>query len=186
MSAVLPAECCTDLPRLTSMGAIAVCESLRELHSFQAVIKWPNDVLVSGRKIAGILVELCGPAILGVGLNVNQCDSDFPPETRLPPTSAKMETGAATDRVFLAARVLAKLDRMATAGEGADDFWRRWERLAERIEGDVTVATNTGDVRGDLVDFRPDRGLTLRTADGTTRHLPAHAVLRVESKRRES
>jgi BirA family biotin operon repressor/biotin-[acetyl-CoA-carboxylase] ligase len=59
-------------PMLTALAAVAVCETIREVSGLQAQIKWPNDVLINGSKVCGILIEQANGTVIGIGLNVNQ------------------------------------------------------------------------------------------------------------------
>jgi BirA family biotin operon repressor/biotin-[acetyl-CoA-carboxylase] ligase len=96
------------LPGLTLVGAQAVIDAL----PVTAAIKHPNDVLVGGRKIAGILGEARdGRVVLGIGINVNVPEELLPRETVTPPTSLLVETGEEHDRGLLLAGVLGALER---------------------------------------------------------------------------
>jgi BirA family biotin operon repressor/biotin-[acetyl-CoA-carboxylase] ligase len=96
------------LPGLTLVGAHAVIDAL----PVAAEIKHPNDVLVGGRKVCGILGEARdGRVVLGVGINVNVPAELLPRETVTPPTSLLVETGERHDRGALLARVLEALER---------------------------------------------------------------------------
>lgn len=85
------------VPSITIATAVAICRCLKEEYSIDAVIKWPNDVLLNGRKIAGILSETViningnTLAIIGIGLNVNQVSTDFPDEIKELATSLNIE-----------------------------------------------------------------------------------------------
>lgn len=97
---------------LSLVGGLAVAEVVEEALGAPAGLKWPNDVLVSGRKLAGILAEsVSGAVALGVGLNVNQAEGDLPPDARTPPASMRTVDGVARDRAPLLAALLASLER---------------------------------------------------------------------------
>lgn len=105
------------LPLLTG---VAVARALREMAGVDAGLKWPNDVLAGGAKLAGILAEQGGEAIVvGVGLNVAATRDELPPPGpgALPPTSLAV-LGGRTDRETLLAAILAELE----------DWYRRWTR----------------------------------------------------------
>lgn len=105
----VPAE---RLPELSVLAAEAVAEAVRELTALAAGVKEPNDVLVGGRKVAGVLGEASeGRVVLGIGINVAQSAAELPPETRLPATSLALETAAEVDRGELLAAVLERLER---------------------------------------------------------------------------
>lgn len=98
-----PAE---RLPELTVLAAEAVAEAVG------GRVKEPNDVLLGGRKVAGVLGEASeGRVVLGIGVNANQTAGQLPPETRLPATSLRLERGAPVDRAELLAAILAPLER---------------------------------------------------------------------------
>ena len=96
------------LPELTVLAAQAVAEAIGP----GAEVKEPNDVLLGGRKVAGVLGEASeGRVVLGIGVNANQTPEELPEETRLPPTSLRIERGAPVDRAELLAAILAALER---------------------------------------------------------------------------
>ena len=112
-----PAISIEDSPRLTSWAAQAVADSLRTGYEVDATVKSPNDVVVCGRKIAGVLAEMRAEprsrhlAIVGIGINVNQGAEDFPGELRARATSLTAVVGKTQDRTILARAVLQHLDR---------------------------------------------------------------------------
>ncbi len=106
--ALVPQVDTERLPSLTLVAARAVADSL----GVASAIKYPNDVLVRGRKIAGALGEARGDrVVLGIGVNVNMPAGALPAETVVPPTSLLVETGVAHDRGALLAEILAALER---------------------------------------------------------------------------
>jgi BirA family transcriptional regulator, biotin operon repressor / biotin---[acetyl-CoA-carboxylase] ligase len=117
------------LPELSLVAGGAVAEAIAEVTGIDPAIKFPNDVLIGGRKVAGILAEASdGRVILGIGVNANQTEEQLPLETQLPPTSLRVETGEAVDRALLLATILAHLER-------AYDAW---------VEGFATGTSTTG------------------------------------------
>ena len=99
------------LPELTSVAARACAETIRSASGLEAELKFPNDVLVDGRKVAGILAEAReGRVVLGVGINVNVARDDLPTEVDRPATSLLVETGRELDRAELLADLLARLE----------------------------------------------------------------------------
>jgi BirA family biotin operon repressor/biotin-[acetyl-CoA-carboxylase] ligase len=100
MSLVLaPRRPLPEWPCVTSLAALALREALRHAAGLSCGIKWPNDLLIRGRKIAGILAETATgePLILGIGVNLDQTASDFPEELRALATSARIESQTAHD-----------------------------------------------------------------------------------------
>jgi BirA family biotin operon repressor/biotin-[acetyl-CoA-carboxylase] ligase len=99
-------------PELTVVGAEACAEAIRTVTGLEPAVKHPNDVLIGGRKVAGILGESAeGRVVLGIGINVNIPAGELPAEVRMPATSLLIETGAPVDRVELLAELLAALER---------------------------------------------------------------------------
>jgi BirA family biotin operon repressor/biotin-[acetyl-CoA-carboxylase] ligase len=107
-----PAVPSDRLPELSLVAAEGVADALRDLTGLPASVKDPNDVLIEGRKVAGVLGEASeGRVVLGIGVNVHQTAAELPPETRLPATSLAIETGSEVDRGDLLVVVLERLER---------------------------------------------------------------------------
>jgi BirA family transcriptional regulator, biotin operon repressor / biotin---[acetyl-CoA-carboxylase] ligase len=101
-----PAVPADRLPELTVLAAEAVAEAVG------GDVKAPNDVLLAGRKVAGVLGEAGGGrVVIGTGVNANQTADQLPPETRLPATSLRIEQGGPVDRAALLAAILEALER---------------------------------------------------------------------------
>jgi len=107
-------------PELSLVAGDAVAAALRRETGVAAELSHPNDVLVAGRKVAGILPEASrGRVVLGIGVNVGQAAEDLPTETPKPPTSLRVETGREWPRARLLAAILLEVERGYDA----------WERL---------------------------------------------------------
>jgi BirA family transcriptional regulator, biotin operon repressor / biotin---[acetyl-CoA-carboxylase] ligase len=107
-------------PELSLVAGDAVAGALRSETGVVAELSHPNDVLVAGRKVAGILPEASvGRVVLGIGVNVNQDERELPPDTPKPPTSLFVETGREWKRAPLLAAILLELERGYNA----------WQRL---------------------------------------------------------
>jgi BirA family biotin operon repressor/biotin-[acetyl-CoA-carboxylase] ligase len=99
-------------PELSLVAGEAVAAALREQTGVAAELGHPNDVLVEGRKLAGVLPEATvGRVVLGIGVNVNQKAEELPAETAKPPTSLRIETGRDWPRAPLLAAILRELER---------------------------------------------------------------------------
>jgi BirA family biotin operon repressor/biotin-[acetyl-CoA-carboxylase] ligase len=154
---------------------VALARAVESLAPVEAGLKWPNDLLVGGRKAAGILCEATGDAlVVGVGVNVRQRPEDFPPELQGRATSLDAEAGGRVSRAALAGALLrgarALLDRpvLRLDGELAREVERR-DVLRGRA---VTVDGTHG--RGDGVD--PLGRLRLAMDDGRIRPVVAGHV----------
>jgi BirA family biotin operon repressor/biotin-[acetyl-CoA-carboxylase] ligase len=100
------------LPELSLVAGAAVAQAIAETTGVEPAIKFPNDVLVGGRKVAGILAESSeGRVVLGIGVNANQTEGQLPSDTETEPTSLRIETGTKVDRVQLLAAILARLEQ---------------------------------------------------------------------------
>ena len=99
-------------PELSLVAGDAVATALREQSEVAAELSHPNDVLIGGRKVAGILPEAsAGRIVLGIGINVNQTDEELPADTAKPPTSLRLQTGREWPRAALLAAILLELER---------------------------------------------------------------------------
>jgi BirA family biotin operon repressor/biotin-[acetyl-CoA-carboxylase] ligase len=97
-------------PELSLVAGEAVARALRDI-AVDASLRHPNDVVVAGRKLVGVLPEASpGRVVLGVGMNVNQSVDELPVETVKPPTSVRIELGREVERAPLLALVLAELE----------------------------------------------------------------------------
>lgn len=101
-----------NLPELSLVAGRACAAAIAEVGGVQAEVKWPNDVLVNGRKVAGILAEAReGRVVLGIGINVTQQAGDLPERPEYPATSLLVESGRRVQRAELIAAFLAHLER---------------------------------------------------------------------------
>jgi len=111
------------LPELSLVAGGAVAEAIADVTGVDPTIKFPNDVLIRGKKVAGILAESSeGRVVLGIGVNVNQNATELPSETDTPPTSLLLETGGPVERARLLAAILLRLEHAYdrwTSGSGA-------------------------------------------------------------------
>jgi BirA family biotin operon repressor/biotin-[acetyl-CoA-carboxylase] ligase len=100
------------LPELTGVAARACAEAIAALTGLEPALKFPNDVLVHGRKVAGILAEAReGRIVLGIGINVNVTADELPQDVDRAATSLLVESGREHDRVELLAELLERLER---------------------------------------------------------------------------
>jgi BirA family biotin operon repressor/biotin-[acetyl-CoA-carboxylase] ligase len=157
------------LPLLSLAAAVAVAETLVEVAGLAPRLKWPNDVLVGGRKIAGILLESrLGPAplvVLGIGLNIAQ--RTFSPALAGRATSVALETTRSVDRERLLGVLLEALDRRrADLERGAlVEVLQRWRVLSDTLGRTVTI----DDVRGVATDIDDVGALVVADGDGRRR-----------------
>jgi BirA family biotin operon repressor/biotin-[acetyl-CoA-carboxylase] ligase len=110
------------LPELSLVAGRACAEAITEAAGLETEVKFPNDLLVRGRKVAGILAEASeGRVVLGFGVNVSQAAGELPTEPRTPATSLLLETGRPVDRAELLVALLDHLERRYDEWLGAGD-----------------------------------------------------------------
>lgn len=166
---------------LTAWATVSVAEVIRQTTGRQARIKWPNDVLVRGRKVCGILIESAQRVVVGIGLNVNQSPADFAAAGLPTATSLACVAGRSFDTEDVARTLLAELDAQyaaMVAGElpALESLWKWRVGLLGR---DVTIETVDGTThRGRLLEMEFD-GLTLSRSDATQVTFAPEAVRHV-------
>ena len=164
-----------DAPKLTLLAAVTVATTLREEYEIAAEIKWPNDVVVAGRKICGALTELVAEqdavryVITSFGLNVNQTRSKFPAEVRDIATSIRIESGRKLDRPEVFRRVLREFDRQYLDFSESDggEILDRWRRLSGTLGKRVTVQLRDGKIEGIAKDVENDGSLIIDVGGGS-------------------
>ncbi len=99
-------------PELSLVAGEAVARALHVETGIDATLRYPNDVVVAGRKLVGVLPEArTGRVVLGIGVNVNQTANELPADTAKPPTSVRVELGREVARAPLLAAILAELEQ---------------------------------------------------------------------------
>jgi BirA family biotin operon repressor/biotin-[acetyl-CoA-carboxylase] ligase len=100
-----------NLPELSLVAASATAQTVDDATGLSSQIKWPNDVMLNRRKVAGILCELSdGAVVVGIGLNVNQSRDELPPDAKVEPASLRTLTGSTYDRAALLGTLLSHLE----------------------------------------------------------------------------
>jgi BirA family transcriptional regulator, biotin operon repressor / biotin---[acetyl-CoA-carboxylase] ligase len=160
-------------PRITVAASVAVARAVQKASGLDARIKWPNDVTVNGRKVAGILTELSAEkdeilsAILGIGIDVNCREEDFPAGVSRIATSLELEAGRAFDRVALAADVLRALDDCYAAAQvDFDSIVAEWARLCTTLGRQLVVTIGARQMEGQAQALDGDGALLLRKDNG--------------------
>lgn len=178
-----------EIPRdrfwhLAFVASLAAAEGIRWASRLDVHVKWPNDVLINGRKVCGILVEARKPsisfepvAVLGVGVNVNTVE--FPPELAETATSIAREAGAPVQRQAVERGVL---DALATRyeqyrTEGFRPILNMWKDHDCTVGRDVTVHSARGPLEGTAVEVNARGSLILRLRDGSLEEITTGEVL---------
>lgn len=184
MSALLRAGCEREaLVVLPLAAGLALAEAFDALGA-RATLKWPNDVMLSGRKVSGNLCESRRTpegddvVVVGIGVNVFQTSEEFPEPIRAQATSLAIE-GVAADRETVAAAVLNAFEPLWTLldASGAGGIVERWRARATFWGERRTVRTPAGEVAGVARGLDSDGALLLDLPDGTTTRVVAGDVL---------
>jgi BirA family biotin operon repressor/biotin-[acetyl-CoA-carboxylase] ligase len=161
---------------LTLLAGVTVALAIRQQTRLIAQLKWPNDVLIGEKKVAGILAELAADGqiikylILGIGLNVNLEASMLPPELSETATSLKAESGRAVSRLDMLQTLVNQLERWYTVflDQGATPILKEYSRLSNTIGQHIKVICPDKVVEGEAVGLALNGGLILRERDGTS------------------
>jgi BirA family biotin operon repressor/biotin-[acetyl-CoA-carboxylase] ligase len=172
-------------PELTLLASVALCQAIRD-GGVDAAIKWPNDVLVRGRKVAGILLEMAAETdqlqwvVIGAGVNVNARAEDFPLELREVATSMALERGEPVPRALFAAAVLGALETWLDrhAAEGFGPVRERWRQMCDTLGREVRVKlAGEGDLVGVAEDVDASGALLVRAGGEVHRVLAGDVEL---------
>ncbi|MBI2354634.1 MAG: biotin--[acetyl-CoA-carboxylase] ligase [Deltaproteobacteria bacterium] len=164
-----------EAPQLTFISAVAAARAIERATALKPQIKWPNDVLVGGRKVAGLLNEMSAETdainfvILGLGVNLNMTAGQFPPDLRHPATSLFLETGRPVARQEFAAFMLNELDRLYAGflAHGFTPVREEWQERCNAHGREVVVCDGGAEVaRGMFAGIDGDGALLLRRQDG--------------------
>jgi BirA family biotin operon repressor/biotin-[acetyl-CoA-carboxylase] ligase len=168
--AIMPHEA----PQLTFLSAVAVARAIEMTTDLIPEIKWPNDLLIAGKKVAGLLNEMSAETdginfvILGIGVNLNMTAGQFPDDLRHPATSLLLESGRGVDRSCFAATMLNELDRLYSGflAHGFGPVREEWQRRCNANGRQVIVSdSGTACSGGMFIGIDADGALLLRSAD---------------------
>jgi BirA family biotin operon repressor/biotin-[acetyl-CoA-carboxylase] ligase len=162
---------------LTAWAAVSVCEVIHRMTSLDARIKWPNDVLIDGRKVCGILIERGRGTVAGIGLNVNQ-PADYFAKAGLPlATSLALATHQSHDCADLARLLIHELDAQfdRLCQNDTTTLEARWKGRLGVLGKGVIADSGNEQIRGRLRDLTFER-LELERADGTILHVSPECI----------
>jgi BirA family biotin operon repressor/biotin-[acetyl-CoA-carboxylase] ligase len=169
-----PAMPASEAPRITLMTAVAVADALLSLAKMPVTIKWPNDILVNGKKLAGILTEISTEMdavhhiVVGLGLNVSTPFERFPEDIRKKATSILIETGHQLPRVGVVRAYLEHFEVLyeELKRDGFGSIMQRWRKLSNVIGQRVTVEVIGKEYCGEVVAVDDDGVLVIRDDKG--------------------
>ncbi|KAF0144705.1 MAG: BirA family transcriptional regulator biotin operon repressor / biotin-acetyl-CoA-carboxylase ligase [Nitrospirae bacterium] len=186
MSVILRPEIETeDATLLTIMAAVSCAKGVMKSTGLKAEIKWPNDLMISSKKLGGILTEMKSDpdgivfAVIGIGINVNsKTKKDFPPDIRGIATSIREELGKIQSRTFIIAEILKETEhwyRVLLTG-GRKPLFDEWKRLSSTLGRKVRVTAGDNVFTGVAEDI--DRGgmLILRLPSGMLKKISSGDV----------
>ena len=174
----------TQAAQLTFLSAVAVTRAITEMTLLQPVIKWPNDVLVGGGKVAGLLNEMSAETekvnfiVLGIGININMRRDQFPNDLRHPATSLALETGREVSRLKFTRALLTALDDSYDAylTSGYDTIREEWLSRFSMNGREVRVTFQNNSQAGMVMGIDDDGALLLRLHDGRVERVLAGDV----------
>lgn len=169
---------------ITMCASLAVVRALRKLHPMSVSLKWPNDVMVKGRKLCGILTEMKAAGdrvefvVCGIGINLNQGADDFPPELREVATSVFLATGHRADRTALVAELLQQMEKLYRVflKSGLPALMGEWRSMCPFFGKIVRIKTRGETVEGVFHDIDVGGALVLRLDSGVHRSFLAGDV----------
>ncbi|MBE0575702.1 MAG: biotin--[acetyl-CoA-carboxylase] ligase [Desulfuromonadales bacterium] len=167
---VLPFEA----PKLTFLSAVAVCRAIMHCTGLQPTVKWPNDILLHGAKVAGLLNEMSSETdqvhyvVLGIGVNLNMRQEQFPDDLRYPATSLFMVSGQIVSRLDFTRTLLQEIDALYQTylEQGSAPIMSAWEELCDLTGNTVQVDCNERQISGTMIGLAEDGALLVKTATG--------------------
>ncbi|MBI4824834.1 MAG: biotin--[acetyl-CoA-carboxylase] ligase [Nitrospirae bacterium] len=163
-----------EAPLLTLTAAVACVSAIRNFTSLNAEIKWPNDLLVDGRKTGGILLDMktyddkIKFVAVGIGINVNMDPSIFPEDIKPFSTSLSEECGRTIDRVELFGKILAELEKWykAVLAGGKDSMLQKWREFSSTLGQNVSVKMYDKVISGIAEDIDDTGALIIKLPSG--------------------
>ncbi len=162
-------------PQMTLLTAVAVSLAIQEVTELKPAIKWPNDILIDGKKVTGILTEMKAEAdkihhiIIGIGINVNQKANDFPADLQEKAASLSMLSGQEISREKLIASLFSQFEKIYTIyrENGFGPIKTLWESFAISLGRTITAVTSRETIIGKALGITDEGVLLLEDAEGT-------------------
>ena len=159
---------------ITMAGSIAIARAIRKEYDLSALIKWPNDIFIGDKKVAGLLLEISAEAdtvhyaLLGMGIDANISLDELTPPLRETVTTLEAEVGHPVDRVSLFARILHEFElRYQQIEDGEyESIIREWKSLSLTLERRVSIRTINKTFSGEAIDIDEHGALIVRKDNG--------------------
>ncbi|WP_286228987.1 biotin--[acetyl-CoA-carboxylase] ligase [Neobacillus mesonae] len=169
----------TKAPQLTLLTAVAVVQAMEEITGLTPGIKWPNDILIDGKKVTGILTELQAEAdrihsiIIGVGINVNQKLEDFPLELQDKASSLSIQKGEQISRAELIRTIFKHFEKLYSLylNQGFMPIKILWEGYAVSIGRILKARTLTEVIEGKALGITDEGVLKIEDQSGVIHHV---------------
>jgi len=174
-----PPVLATIAPQLSLLAAVAVVDAIAEVCQLSPTIKWPNDILIDGKKVCGILAEMqtegdvLRAVILGIGVNINATASAFPEELREKASSLLLTGGRTVDRSVFTDSLLTHLEKFYVLWleEGFSALRSTWEKYAAYLIGKrIVVAAPEGTIAGHVLGMDADGALLVQGEGSGKQH----------------
>ncbi len=159
---------------ITMAGSIAVARAIRKEYDIGALIKWPNDIYIGDKKVAGLLLELSAEAdtvhycLLSIGIDANILLDELSPALKETVTSLKAETGGDVDRVSLLVRMLKEFEQryLLLESEEYETITREWKSMSLTLDHRVQIKTLRKTFDGEAIDIDEHGALIIRKDNG--------------------
>ncbi len=166
-----------DVFKITFLTAVAVAKTIRKMFKLNAEIEWPNDILINGKKVCGILTETSikgetvDSVIVGVGINANVDLNLFPKHLKKTVTTLASEVKREVDREKFLHVLLKELEAYYKMFKenNFDSILEEWKQLNRLFGANVEVVSFNEKIEGQAVNVDQNGALIIRLADGTTR-----------------
>jgi len=189
MSCILrPGMAPNEIPKITLLAAVAVAKAIRELTGLEVLIKWPNDIMLDGKKLCGILTEMKAEqdraefVVVGIGINVNIPARQLPKgATSLKDELSHRGTKGAISRIELTKKVLERLEEYYNLLEkrGFEPIIDAWKDLSDMIGSRVKVVLPNRTFEAQAHDIDPDGALVVRLDSGILEKISSGDVVMV-------
>ncbi|MBS3794777.1 MAG: biotin--[acetyl-CoA-carboxylase] ligase [Candidatus Thorarchaeota archaeon] len=178
----------TPAPILGMLVACGVTEAIRQVTGIDPSIKWPNDIIIDGKKAGGILCEAVSrdnvtrKVVIGVGINLNTPISSFSARFRYPATSLIEVTGREVSREELLRSILLSVDKrigIVKENQSYNDTIEEWKWINNILGYPVVVDTGNERIEGTAIDIREDGALIVETGPDSHKPITIGDVTRV-------
>lgn len=184
----------SDALQIPLVAGVAASQAIEKVTSLRPSIKWPNDILLGGKKVAGILAEMSAEIdrlhyiVIGIGINVNSLGSQLPEEIQMIATSLSEAKGQRISRIKVVQQFLEDLELLYEEFKihGFQSIRALWKAYDCTVGSSVTVSMGEEETQGEILDIDDDGALILRKCDGTEERIIAGDVsLRLGAMNRE-